>query len=314
MIPCLAGVASGVRLGESGTTMADGDGKVRRQWLALGTRIVRLLWHQPERTGDLVRRSYDRIAAGYDQAWTHHMHGMSMVMLDRLSPPPGASCVDLACGTGFLTGELARRTGGRVVGVDSSPGMLTTARNQHRARCTFIEADAVAHLRSLPRSSVDVVTCGWGLGYTRPWLVVREVARVLRPGGRVGIIDNTLWSLTGVLWASLLTFAERPEALGHVMRVCFLPAGWALAFAMRACGLAVLATCDGRKTYHVPDGRAAVARLTATGAAAGFEFAAHKALRDQILARFATILERRFTTDDGVPITHRYLAAIGQKR
>jgi anti-sigma factor RsiW len=62
----------------------------------------------------------------------------------------------------------------------------------------------------------------------------------------------------------------------------------------------------------VPTGRAAIERLTATGAAAGFEFAADPALRDAVFARFAEIIEAR-RTERGIPITHRYLAAVGEK-
>jgi len=267
----------------------------------------------PHQTPFLVRRSYDRLAPGYDQAWTNHMRSRSLQMLDRLAPPENATCVDLTCGTGYVTGELARRTGGHVTGVDSSAGMLAVAREKHGHGCLFVQADAVDYLRSLPAHSVDVITCAWGLGYTRPWLMVREMARVLRSGGRAGIIDNTLFSLSGVLWASVLAFAEQPEVLVHVMQVRFLPAGWCLAFLMRMAGLAVLATWDGAKTYHVPDGQTAVARLTDTGAGAGFEFAADDLHREPVFRRFAEILECRYPAEQGIPITHRYLAAVGRK-
>ncbi len=241
------------------------------------------------------------------------MRSLSLHMLDRLAAPQNATCVDLTCGTGYVTGELARRTRGRVIGVDSSSGMLDVARENQGRHCRFVQADVLDYLRSLPANSVDVITCAWGLGYTRPWLVVREAARVLRSGGRVGIIDNTLFSLSGVLWASVLAFAEDPEALVHVMQVRFLPAGWCLAFLMRMAGLAVVATWDGAKTYHVPDGDAAVARLTATGAGAGFEFAADEPHREAVFRRFAEILEQRYPSAPGIPITHRYLAAVGRK-
>jgi hypothetical protein len=158
-----------------------------------------------------------------------------------------------------------------------------------------------------------VITCGWGLGYSRPVSVIRHAARVLRPGGRIGIIDNSLFSLAEVLWASTLAFAENPDALTHVMRVRFLPNSASLATIMRLHGLAVSHASDGSRTYFVPDGESAIARMTATGAAAGFEFAADDACRDQIFRRFAEILESRYKTQRGVPITHRYLTAIGTR-
>jgi len=97
------------------------------------------------------------------------------------------------------------------------------------------------------------------------------------------------------------------------MKVRFLPASWALAAMMRAAGLAVRASWGGSKTYVVATGESAIARLTATGAAAGFEFAADPALRDAVFARFAEILAARCRTPQGIAITHRYLAAVGVK-
>ncbi|HOW72893.1 MAG TPA: methyltransferase domain-containing protein [Phycisphaerae bacterium] len=285
----------------------------RRHWLRLTARTLGLMLGQPQRTAQLVRQSYDRIAAGYDQAWTHHMRDLSANLLDRLAPPAGATCLDLTCGTGYVTGELARRTGGRVTGVDRSAGMLEIAQCRHRHSCTFVQADILEHLRSLPPSGFDVVTCAWGLGYSRPFKVVRQIARVLRPGGRLGIIDNSLFSLSEILWASMCAFAERPEALTHAMRVHFLPSPGMLGLAMRTAGLAVKASWQGRQSYLVPDGSAAIARLTATGAAAGFEFASNERYREQVFDRFARILERQRQNQDGIAITHRYLAAIGAK-
>ncbi len=279
----------------------------RRHWLRLVIRVGALMLRPARISAGLVTDSYDRIAAGYDDAWTSHMRGLTLAMLERLAPPPGALCLDLACGTGFATDRLAELTGGRVTGVDASAGMLAAARRHYSRRCGFVQADMVDYLSACPARSLDVITCAWGLGYSRPLRVIREAARVLRPGGRLGIIDNTTFSLAEVLWCSLLAFAEYPESLRHAMKVRFLPNAAAAAAAMRFCGLGVVYCRDGSRTYHVPGGRQAVERLIATGAAAGFEFAAAPEVRERVFARFAEILEQRYRTPEGVPITHRYL-------
>lgn len=284
---------------------------MKRYWARLGLRIMRNRLVR-DRTSELISRSYDRIADGYDAAWTSHMRDLSASMLDHLTLPKGATCLDLTCGTGFLTTELARRTEGRVIGVDASAGMIQTAREQHGNTCEYVQADIVDYLRMLPPRSFDVISCGWGLGYSRPLSVIRHAARVLRPGGELGIIDNSLFSLAEVLWTSILAFAETPDALTHVLRVQFLPNSATLATIMRLNGLAIRHREDGKRMYTVPDGQSAITRLTATGAAAGFEFAATEASRDAIYKRFAEILENRYKTSKGVPITHRYLMTIGK--
>jgi len=284
---------------------------MRRNWLKLCGRMLTLSRRPAEDTSDLISRSYDTIAAGYDEAWTNHMRDLSRAMLDQLSAPADADGIDLTCGTGFVTHELCERTNGHVVGVDRSAGMIEVAKKSYGEQCEFIQSDIITYLKKRPAESADVITCGWGLGYSKPWCVVREIARVLRPGGRVGIIDNSLFSLKEVLWASMLAFAEKPEALNHVMKVKFLPNSFALKTMMRFHGISTLHAYDGEKTYYTPDGKSAIARLQATGAAAGFEFATDDANRESIFARFAEVLEERYGSDKGVPITHRYLAAIG---
>jgi len=265
------------------------------------------LARQPRRTADLVRASYDRLADGYDAAWTHHMRGRTVEMLDRLAPPAGADCIDLTTGTGFVAGELQHRAGGLVVGVDASDAMIRVARRTCPP-CHFICEDALDYLRRRPPASADVITCAWGLGYTRPALVLAQAARVLRPGGRIGITDNALTSLAEVLWVSLQAFAERPQALRHVMRVRFLPHSLALATLMRLSGLGVSARWDASQSYQAGDGRATLERLLSTGAAAGFEFAAREEDREAIFARFVELIDQR---GEPFTVTHRYLAAVG---
>lgn len=276
--------------------------------------MAHLFLRRRTRTSELVRDSYDQIAGGYDEAWTGHMRDLSSEMLDRLAPLAGANCIDLTCGTGFLTAQLAGRTGTMPVGVDASEGMLAVARKQYGQKCDFVCSDVLEYLCRLPACSVDVITCGWGLGYSRPAAVIRQISRVLRPGGGVGIIDNSLLSLADVLFSAMLTFAECPNELCHVMDVRFLPHSCVLACLMRCSGLGVRASWDGRRTYHVPDGRTAVDRLTSTGAAAGFEFAVEPENHEEIFARFAEIIEERSADSGSVCITHRYLAAVGVKQ
>lgn len=279
-----------------------------RRWLALGLRVARLAGRPRQETAARVRQSYDRIAPGYDQAWTAHMRDLSVAFLDRLGDVRGAEAVDLCCGTGFVTGVLAARTGREVAGVDASPGMLALARARHPG-CRFDEADAVAWLRARPPASADLVVSAWGLGYARPWSLVRAARRVLRPGGRLALLDNSLRSLSGVVAASVLAFAEQPQALVHVMRVGFLPGSAALAALLGAAGYRPQARWDGARSYRVRSGAEAVARLQATGAAAGFELACAPADAEDVFARFARILEER-AGPAGVEIVHRYLGAV----
>ena len=91
----------------------------------------------------------------------------------------GGSAVDIACGSGRLTAELARRSGGgRVVGLDFSEGMLGRARVDH-PEIEFMQGDAL----SLPFAlgEFDAATMAFGLrNLADPRLGLAEMARVAR--------------------------------------------------------------------------------------------------------------------------------------
>src|SRR5438128_5796675 len=99
--------------------------------------------------------------------------------------------LDAGCGTGFLSFELAAR-GHRVIGVDFSPAMLAEARRkaaQQNFTVCFEEADA--EQLPFPSDSFDLAISRhvlWTLPH--PEAAIDEWIRVLRPGGRLAVIDG----------------------------------------------------------------------------------------------------------------------------
>lgn len=116
-------------------------------------------------------------------------------LLDTVRPAEGQSVLDVACGTGFVAREAARRVGdaGWVAGVDINPGMLEVARSA--ASVTHPTVDfRQAGADDLPFDDgvFDVVVCQQGFQFfPDPAAAVDETVRVTRPGGMVGI---TVWS------------------------------------------------------------------------------------------------------------------------
>jgi SAM-dependent methyltransferase len=110
--------------------------------------------------------------------------------LTRLVPPwPGERALDVACGTGVVTRLLAERVGpgGHIVGLDLDAGMLTVARRLLDApNVAWQEASALA--MPFADGAFDLVTCQQGLQFLpdRP-AGLREMRRVLRPGGRLAL-------------------------------------------------------------------------------------------------------------------------------
>jgi len=287
------------------------NGRPRKHVFRFAFRVMRLWFFGTDRTAELVDRSYDGISGGYDETWTTHMRERTADLVDRLDVRPGWCAADLTCGTGYATGLLAECTGQKVVGVDRSSGMLAEARRRHGDACEFVQSDVLEYLKGQPANSIDLVTCCWGLGYSRPLAVLRQIRRVLRPGGRVGIIDNTAFSLREVMTCSVLTFMECADKLENVMHFRFLTGKRMLGLWMRLAGLKPLALWSGEKSYIADDGRRAIARLQATGAAAGFEFAASGADSAVVFDRFAEIIEEKYR--DAIPIIHRFAAGTARK-
>jgi demethylmenaquinone methyltransferase / 2-methoxy-6-polyprenyl-1,4-benzoquinol methylase len=146
-----------------------------------------------------VRGMFDRIAGVYDlmnsamTAGLHHQWRERAV--DRTEVGPGSDALDLCTGTGDLALALRRRIGpdGRVVGSDFSDAMLDLARRKSGEEGLPVEfgwADAL----QLPYGdeSFDAVTIGFGArNLADLGKGLSEMARVLRPGGRLVILEIT---------------------------------------------------------------------------------------------------------------------------
>lgn len=130
---------------------------------------------------------FDVIAPRYDvvnRVLTFRMDvGWRRTTVDALGLNPGATVLDLACGTGDLASELAKR-GFRPIGADLSLGMLVVARSGFpRIQC---DGSALA----LADGSLDGATCGFALrNFTDLQGTVSELARVLAPGGRLALLE-----------------------------------------------------------------------------------------------------------------------------
>jgi len=142
-----------------------------------------------------VRAMFDRIAGPYDlmnslmTAGLHHRWRRRAADLAQLAP--GARALDVATGTGDLAIELARRVGphGEVVGSDFSAGMLAVAR-QKAPQLRWELGNAL----ELPYEdgSFDAATVGFGArNFSDLDRGLREMARVVRPGGRVVVLEIT---------------------------------------------------------------------------------------------------------------------------
>jgi demethylmenaquinone methyltransferase / 2-methoxy-6-polyprenyl-1,4-benzoquinol methylase len=184
---------------------------------------------RPQREADefatQVNRMFDRIAGVYDRMNSTMTVGLDRRWrertVDRIEPLEGARVLDVCCGTGDLALELSRRVGdaGSVVGCDFSEPMLDLARQKGAARgaanTRFEWADALE--LSYDDAGFDAVTVGFGVrNFADLDRGLAELARVLRPGGRLAILEITQPQRPPLSWFFALWFDRIVPVLGSV--------------------------------------------------------------------------------------------------
>jgi demethylmenaquinone methyltransferase / 2-methoxy-6-polyprenyl-1,4-benzoquinol methylase len=192
---------------------------------------------------DRIAPRYDRlnriISLGQDRRWRRHT-------VAALQLAPGATVLDLGCGTGDLCNVLTT-AGHQPVGVDFSAGMLAAA----HTRAPLVRTDALT--LPVPDAAVDGVVSGFALrNFVALDRFFRECARVLRPGGRLAALETAeprspllraghhLWfrRVVPFVGASLST---DPEAYRYLPRsTAYLPAPSDLLALVSAAGFSAI--------------------------------------------------------------------------
>jgi demethylmenaquinone methyltransferase/2-methoxy-6-polyprenyl-1,4-benzoquinol methylase len=141
----------------------------------------------------------DLMSAGLHRLWKD-------AMMDWLAPRPGQRLLDVAGGTGDIAFRfLARAPGATAVVCDLTEPMLAAGRRRAEAerladRLGWVVGDAMA--LPFPDSSFDVYTISFGIrNVTRPEVALAEAFRVLRPGGRLMVLEFSRVPVPALAWA-----------------------------------------------------------------------------------------------------------------
>jgi demethylmenaquinone methyltransferase/2-methoxy-6-polyprenyl-1,4-benzoquinol methylase len=167
-----------------------------------------------------VRAMFDRIAGVYDRMNRVMTAGLDARWRARAADlaalGAGGRALDVACGTGDLSIELASRVGerGKVVGCDFSERMLELARHKAPA-VRFEQANAL----DLPYAAAefDAATVGFGArNFADLERGLSEMARVVRPGGRVVVLEITTPQRPPLSWFYRVWFDRIVPVLGRL--------------------------------------------------------------------------------------------------
>jgi SAM-dependent methyltransferase len=165
--------------------------------------------------------TYGATADHFDDAALSFWERFGSATAERLDLRPGERILDACCGTGASALPAAQQVGeqGRVIGIDLSEGALALA----RAKAVRLGLDNVefragdVEASGLPPASFDAVVCVFGIFFLPDMSAgVRELWRLLRPGGRLAL---TVWGpdifepATTAFWDAV--GSERPDLVGR---------------------------------------------------------------------------------------------------
>lgn len=188
-----------------------------------------------------VRGMFAAIARSYDLNNRLHSFGMDQswrkAAVRMAAPKPTDAALDCACGTGDLTRALADGGAARVTGLDFTAEMLDIARTKRvgpardRARTIidYVQGDAMA--LPFPDAFFDIVTIAFGLrNVADPARALREFRRVLRPGGRLVVLEfdeprnpiirglNRFYTTRVMPWTATVISRDRSGAYRYLPR------------------------------------------------------------------------------------------------
>ena len=146
---------------------------------------------------DAARHFYDRISSVYDALSDASEGKCRDRLMERLRPVEGDRALEIGYGTGHLLADLAAAVGetGRVTGVDVSEGMAREARRRLEKRGLSGRVDVrvgAAPPLSFPDGSFDLTVLSFTLELFPEAVIpdlLGEIRRVLRPGGRLGVVS-----------------------------------------------------------------------------------------------------------------------------
>ncbi|MBV6698055.1 class I SAM-dependent methyltransferase [Kitasatospora aureofaciens] len=286
--------------------------------LGLAARALRLTL---SRTHADTTPDYDAASPSYDTYFSPVMGVHSVAALGEVTITPGDNVLELACGTGHLTHEILRKLEGRgsVHAVDKSPGMLSVAKAKVMPEAlrspglevSLEEGDMEEFLRTRPNDSADLVVVGWAICYSKPVKLLEQIKRVLRPGGRVVVIETRGDALKTLIEQLEKVFTADPSLLTGMIRVNLPKDAATVARWFTKAGLTVDVQRDGHQVLPADTPDAALEWVQRSGAAAGFKDAVDQTREEHALELIRAGLAEHVARHGALELRHTFVVVTG---
>lgn len=210
----------------------------------------------PDAFREFEREGWSRAAAAYEDSWGRVTAQTAAALLDAAGAGAGCQLLDVCCGPGVVAGAAAAR-GADARGVDLTESFLAIARRRAPgARFEAGDAEALP----FPDAAFDAAVSGYGIIHLpRPAAALAEMARVLRPGGRVAV---SVWAGPepgtglGAAVSAIRAHADLSVPLPHGPDFFQFSAPGALASALAGAGFAEVSVARVEQTCRAERGDA----------------------------------------------------------
>lgn len=213
------------------------------------------------------RYGWDKAAEFYEHSWKEQLTPAQNKLMELINLKPGEKVLETACGTGLVTERIAGKVGenGSVMATDLSEGMIELAKkrlNSGNGSIKFQRMDAED--LQLSEEKYDAAICALGLMYVPdPVQSLKEMYRVLKPGGRAGI---AIWGERKKCgWAEIFPIVDQYVA-SEVCPMFFQQGtGDALEYSMKTAGFQNMETIRFQKNLSFHDDEHALMAAFAGG-------------------------------------------------
>ena len=262
---------------------------------------------------------YDKAAVSYDDYYSQYLGNSALTLFKKLPIKEGQVILDLACGTGFFTSKLATKVGknGKIIAVDLSTGMLEKnqekALSQNLSNIEFIQSDALSFLTNVPSNFLDGLVCGWGICYMNHSKLSKEIERVLKPQGFLGIIENRACSLKDISDLFTKALMDYPHAMTKNIEM-YLPKNKDyLIKTFCKNNLKEKEAWNGDVTIPCTSGEQIADYMLKSGASAGFINALNPDLVPHVFQAFTQYADQQFESKNPVLVKHDFCALLAIK-
>lgn len=259
------------------------------------------------------RYGWNKAAAHYEGFWSTQLRPAQDLMLALAALTPGERVLDIACGTGLVTFRAADAVGphGFVAASDISEDMVEAVAATAAARGISgdfrrMDAETLDH----PDGAFDAVLCGLGLMYVaEPPNALREMRRVLRPGGRAAAV---VWGARkNCGWAEIFPIVERRTASDVCPMFFALGTGSTMAESFRSAGFSDVREQRISVPIVFPNADAAVGAAFVGGPVALAHSRFDDATRDSAYAEYLASIDAH-RQGDAYHVPGEFVAVVGR--